>query len=111
MSAAMPMSIPIKRALFAFSDMICASRAALGFQLSQQLLDAVFFFQGGEAVFHVGGQELDFGFSDGFFASYFFLHAVEGGGFAVGVHARLRVGSAMGHAGAAVLRNQQIGLG
>jgi hypothetical protein len=38
----MPMSVPIKRALFAFSDISLRSRSALSLQVRQQLLDSVF---------------------------------------------------------------------
>src|ERR1700730_17463580 len=85
--------------------------SALCLQLGQQLLDAVFLFQGGEAVFYVVGQELGFGFADGFFAGHLFLHAVEGCGLGIRAHAGLGVGGSAGGAGAAVLRDQQIGFG
>lgn len=37
--------------------------AALSFEFSQQLLNTIFFFQGGDTILHIVGQELDFGFA------------------------------------------------
>src|ERR1700679_3743320 len=90
--------------------MIFRLRSAPCFQFGQQLLDAIFFFQGGDAVFYVIGQELYFSFAYGFFPSYLSLHAVEGRGLAVGAQSGLGVPGSTRGAGAAVLRDQQIGL-
>jgi len=54
--------------------------ATLRLQFHQQLLDAVFFFEGGEALFHVVGGDFGLCLAEGFAVRDLAFHAVEGGG-------------------------------
>jgi hypothetical protein len=55
-------------------------RPSLGFQLHQQLLDAIFFFECGQTLFHVVGGDLGLGMAECFAMGHLIFHAVEGSG-------------------------------
>src|SRR5258705_11087292 len=80
------------------------------FQLSQQLLDAIFFLERGEAVFDVVDGDLGLGLADRFFARDFVLHAIEGRGLRSVADIDLGVASLTDGPGPPVLRDQQCGL-
>ncbi len=57
------------------------SRPALGFQIGQQLLDAVFFFERGQAIIDVVAGDFRLRLADGLGVRHLAFHAVEGRGF------------------------------
>src|SRR5437879_4719295 len=82
---------------------------ALRLHLRQQLLNPIFLLNRRQAVFDVLGANFGLGLADGFVALDFILHAVEGGGFGTIADSGASVVSFADGAGAALLRNQQIG--
>ncbi len=80
-------------------------------QLRQQLLDAVFLLERGEAVFHVVAGDFGFRLTEGLGVSHLALHAVEGCGFRAVADGQARVAGLADGAGAAMLRDQHVGLG
>src|SRR5215471_3415144 len=56
-------------------------RPPLRLQLTQQLLDAIFFLECGQAVFDVVDSDVGLGLADRFLAHHFMLHAIKHSGF------------------------------
>src|SRR5579862_175577 len=86
-------------------------RAPLRLQFRQQLLDAVLLLQSGQTVVEVVSGDLRLRLAYGLGMRDLALHAIERRGFRSVTHGEPRVAGLAHGAGAAMLRDQQIGLG
>src|SRR5579871_1057914 len=86
-------------------------RAALGFELSQQPLDAVFFFQRGQTVIEVVARDFGLGLADRFGVRYLTLHAIEGCSFRAVTRRHARIAGLADRAGTPGLRDEHVRLG